>query len=94
MSPDEFRAELEADRALSLGQHVTVRWGYGSGFRARGRGVIVRLSRLSVQVALTAPVLAPHACGGTPWPAGYVLTGIPRFGSERWHAEHGVVVTP
>lgn len=40
-------------RSLAIGQAVLVAWGYGLGFRAMGRGVVEKLNRRTVRVALT-----------------------------------------
>jgi len=71
------------DFSLHVGQAVNVYWGYGSGFRAKGKGVVERVNRKSVAVKLTEDAPAPY---GAPWPAGYVLRGIARASDfEHWN---------
>src|SRR5262245_49107305 len=84
VTTEQMRQGFAEDAALYVGQPVIVRWGYGLGFRASGPGTIAKINRKSVQVRLTAPVTAPS---GAPWPAGFVLTGIPRFASDAWQPE-------
>lgn len=76
MTQDEYRKLCADDRNLKPGDHVTVRWGYGSAFRAEGKGTITAVYAKSVRVKLIADVPAPH---GPPWPTGFELKGIPRF---------------
>jgi hypothetical protein len=78
-----FRRITEFDRSIKVGMPVRVRWGYGLSFRAEGVGEIVKVFRGSVQVKLTNPVPSPR--GGQPWPAGFVLKGIPRFMGNNWN---------
>jgi hypothetical protein len=78
---------LEQDRSLRVGQEVLVRWGYGGGFRAHGRGVITKLYDKSVRVKLLEDVMHGGTIG---WPAGFVLKGIPRFGTREWVPESSV----
>ena len=81
---------MRFDGELSIGETVMVRWGYGSGFRASGRGVIVKLHPKSLHVKLDHPVMHNNKVG---WEAGFVLTGIPRCRYDtlaRWNDEHGV----
>jgi len=72
---------------LRPGDPVEVRWGYGSGFRARGRGVIDQIYRQSFRVRLTAPVRLSQGAG---WPEGFVLKSIPRAYTAAANGEHGV----
>jgi len=81
----------EQDAQLRAGRRVKVYWGYGLGFRAEGIGTITRVFAKSVRVKLDEEVAAPY--GGEPWPAGFELMGIPRFGlaNDQWKAyENGV----
>ena len=89
MTATEYKAGLTEDAALCVGRPVIVRWGYGSGFRAQGRGEIITLYAKSVRVRLLEDVRGPGGSAG--WPAGFVLHGIPRFTNERWHGEHCVL---
>jgi hypothetical protein len=84
---EQFRALMAQDAALRVGQPVTVRWGYGLGFRARGTGTIVKLSPKSVQVQISAAVPSPSDPAREGWPAGFVLKGIPRVDltSRNWN---------
>ena len=84
MTPDEIKKMMEIDKRLTVGIPVTVRWGYGLGFRAEGKGTIVKVYDKSVQVRLSEPV--QYQPGKDGWPAGFVLKGIPRFGlfGNRW----------
>lgn len=82
-----FRAFCRWQEALRPGDLVEARWGYGQGFRARGRAEVVRLNRSSIRVRLTEAVQSPH--GGT-WPAGQEIGGLPRADSTGPHPEHGV----
>lgn len=85
----------EFDAHLTIGQRVLVRWGYGSGFRAEGHGVITKLFRKSCRVRLDSDV---NFNGGIGWKAGFELKSIPRcqFGNiENWNWELGVFpITP
>lgn len=72
---------------LRPGSRVVVRWGYGFGFRARGRGVIGRIYRKSFQVQLSHDVASPTP-GGIPWRRGFVVKGVPRqIAWDRWHPD-------
>lgn len=71
---------------LHVGAPVIVWWGYGFGFRAKGRGVIDAVFPKSFRVRLTEEGTGGAGVGRFTWPAGFVLKGIPRaFASERWH---------
>ncbi len=85
MTADEVRTLLEEDRTLQVGQPVLVRWGYGLGFRAEGRGRIAALFPKSVRVELLQEVPNPSGTG-IGWPKGFILRGIPRFTafSQKW----------
>lgn len=79
MSPRDTYDVLAFGRTLHLGQPVLVAWGYGSGFRAMGRGTIQKINRRSVRVRLTEPVASPFddksshtAC----WPIGQTITVV------------------
>lgn len=63
---------------LTVGMRVTVRWGYGSSFRAQGIGTITALYPKSVRVRLLEAVPS----GG--WPAGFELKGITRDPCSPW----------
>lgn len=90
MTPSELvKQALAADRALRIGDPVIVRWGYGLGFRASGRGVVVSIFPHSLRVRLTEAVSSSR---GHTWPAGFVFMQIPRFGTARW--QHGLCATP
>lgn len=81
-----MRERLTWEAGLQVGDQVIVWWGHGSGFRAKGRGVIDAVFPKSFRVRLTEE--ASGVGGGSlhTWPAGLVLKGIPRvFSSERWH---------
>ena len=80
----------EEDAQLYIGQAVTVQWGYGLGFTARGIGRITKLNAKSVRVRLDADVMHDGRLG---WPAGFELTGIPRFLTARWHDWNRVIPT-
>lgn len=82
-----YRLLMEHDTLLRIGQPVTVRWGYGLGFRATGTGTVVKLSPKSVQVRLLTAVQSPSDPHREGWPAGFVLKGIPRFNltSRTWN---------
>jgi len=84
---ERFRTLMAQDAALHMGQPVTVRWGYGLGFRTHGTGTIVKLSPKSVQVQISAAVPSPSDPAREGWPAGFVLKGIPRvdFTSRNWN---------
>lgn len=90
MIATEVRKLLDEDRALRVGQPVRVRWDYGLGFRAEGRGRIAALYPRSVRVELLEDVPNPSGTG-IGWPKGFVLKGIPRFGAfnrtwDRWNS--------
>jgi hypothetical protein len=80
----QFREMVGFNETLFTGQEVKVYWGYGSGFRAQGYGIITKVNRLSVRVRLTADVKSPHNRDEIGWPEGYELKGIPRWHSPQW----------
>lgn len=82
-----FRRNVEWDERIKIGDKVQVRWGYGSGFRARGLGTVVRVSPASLQVKLDEDVMSPYRKMEVGWPKGFTLKGIARFGSfnGRWN---------
>lgn len=88
---DVVRRTQEEDARLIPGALVTVRWGYGSGFRASGKGRILKVNRLSVQVELLEDVQSPYDSEKVGWPKGYVLSGIARFASTRWDQYNSVI---
>lgn len=76
------------DADLKYGDEVEVRWGYGLGFRAHGRGRIVGLYAKSVRVLLLEDVLHDGKVG---WQTGFVLKGIPRHNWDtNSNDQHGV----
>lgn len=85
MLATDVRKLLDEDRALRVSQPVRVRWGYGLGFRAEGRGRIAAQYPKSVRVELLVNVPNPSGTG-IGWPKGFVLKGIPRFSAftRRW----------
>ena len=90
-----FLEATAEDKTLVVGMPVTVRWGYGSGFRACGVGVITGLYAKSVRVTLSEDVSMPGEPSKIGWPKGFELRGIPRaqFGNvEKWNSEHCVEV--
>lgn len=86
---DEARSQ---DRNLEAGRRVVVFWGWGRGFRAHGTGEVVKVNRMSVQVALSEDVPSPYGWGGAGWKAGTVLKGIPRVDSPSWRMGANCVV--
>lgn len=77
---------LAWEDGLRAGAGVVVWWGYGSGFRARGRGVIEAVFPKSFRVRLTEEGHGGSGGGQVTWPAGFVLKGIPRVVAGRvWH---------
>jgi len=96
MTFEEIKQLTEFDRSLKQGNLVTVRWGYGSGFRAEGRGVVSAVFPKSVRVVLIESVWynnEKQASGKeADWPAGFELHGIPRFSllSRNWDYWHSV----
>jgi hypothetical protein len=95
MLATEIRKLLDEDRALRVGQPVRVRWGYGLGFRAEGRGRIAALYPKTVRVELLEGVPNPSGTG-IGWPKGFVLKGIPRFSAftRRWDRWNSVESLP
>lgn len=86
------RADWEA--RLTKGDPVIVRWGFGLGFRAEGRGTIAAVFAKSFRVRLTETVPSPYRPHDG-WPAGFVLRGIPRIINGReWNEAHCVVPVP
>ena len=81
------------DVKLQIGQVVEVRWGWGSGFRASGRGQITGLFRTCVWVRLLEAVPDPANPERQGWPKGFVLKGIPRFPHPNWTGKNGVFST-
>lgn len=64
-------------RSLTIGQSVTVAWGYGSGFRAMGHGTVEKLNRRTVRVTLTEPVPSPFSNDpAQSWPIGHIITVV------------------
>ena len=73
MTASQLYDAMAFGRSLRVGQSVMVAWGYGSGFRALGRGEIVRLNRRTVRVRLTESVPAPS---GDPWTPGTEISVV------------------
>lgn len=81
-----MRERFTWENSLRVGAAVDVWWGYGSGFRAKGRGVIDAIFPKSFRVRLTEAASGASWGSGMGWPAGFVVKGIPRaFASDRWH---------
>ncbi len=95
MNAAQVQQLLNEDRALTMGQPIVVRWGYGLGFRAHGRGRIVALYPKSLRVELLEDVPTPSGTG-IGWRQGFVLKGIPRFGgfNPTWNTWNCVMPVP
>lgn len=94
--PDWWKPLVEFDKALRVGSHVKVRWGYGGGFRAHGSGRVVKVSGKSVQVELAHDVASPGQRDKVGWPKGHVLVGIPRPSFQglllgKWNEWNGIM---
>mgnify|MGYP001586934633 CR=1 FL=1 len=90
-----LRERLAWEDSLRPGNTVYVVWGYGSGFRVGGWGVIDRVFPKSFRVRLVQGVKDPYDPNRIAWPSGYVLHQIPRVTAiERWHPENAVYPSP
>lgn len=80
----EYRVLCQLDERVAVGLPVQVNWGYGLGFRATGKGRIVKVYQKSVRIQLDEDVtLRPGEVG---WHKGFTLQGIPRPSNwEHWH---------
>lgn len=86
-----YHDQREQEAQLHVGREVTVRWGCGQGFRAVGRGKIVKMYAKSVRVELLDDVMSGEHVG---WAKGFVLQGIPRFDVRARQVDQWNGVTP
>lgn len=94
----DFRARIDFEKALHVGQRVEVRWTCGSFGHYKGLGTVAKINAASVRVALDQPVTGWEGRGG--WPAGFEIVAPFEFNHKNgsivktWAHFNGVFPLP